>query len=1184
MKFKSVGKSLLAAMVLGMTLSLTPADAWAETTAMQQQQQYGTVKGVVTADNGEAMFGAVVFVVGTTNSSAVDFDGNYELQNVKIGSTIRATLMGYTCADQIWNGGVLNFVMKEEAAMLDEIVVTAMGIMRKEKSLTYATQMVKADELFKAPDANFINSLEGKVSGITITPSAGGAGGASKITLRGNKSIMGDNAPLIVVDGVPMTNSIRGQAGATAMTTGATSEGSDPLSMINPDDIESMNILKGANAAALYGSRAANGVIMITTKKGKEGKMEVTFTSNTTFDTPLMTHKLQNSYGGYRAANQELVNDSWGDKLSGEGTWVHQYQANKQFFNPTNEDGTPNMFNAYLRNYAADDIDDFYSVGINTNNSISVSGGTEKIQTYASYSNTYSKGMIETNRYNRNTFAFRQTYKLWDRLTLNVSVNYNQAKTRNRIGGGTIGNPIYHLYNAPRDVDMGYYKDNYSANGKWLSSGDSNGNGGQVYWEDVSGDGTVIMKQYGNATLQGPMQQYAFQSPATNNPYWLTNQNSDESTEDRFSASFGGTLKIIEGLNLQGRVSIDHTKYQNEGHTYASTWYDVEMYRYGRYWLNNSRTNEIYVDYMLSYNKEFAKDWSVSATVGYVGHTIKGTSSNTYISNATDYPINSDGYQFTIPTSINQFDPSKGGAGVSSKSKSSNWDQAALVTAQIGWKDVLFFDASYRRDWYRAFKQFEFMGTPDNYGYFGFGANAILSDIFKLPKWFTYAKLRMSYSEVGNSIPNSLYNTVWRNNLLGTATVNNRNSFWPIPEETKSFEAGLEMQFLRDCLTFDITYYNSAMHDSYLEIVGTNGKLQPVNSGIIRNQGIEMTLGYDWKINKNLRWKTSVNFSYNHNKIEETFKDKFGNSKDMATEFGGGKYRLLYKKGGSYGDLYITDFTRYQEDVYRYTVIETGVENGIPYERPVDKYTTSENIVDGVYTDVEGNKYDATLTNKAGDMYIVNGKPSYGGYVTAASNGKLRVYDANKKFQKFIGNANSPYQLSWSNTFTWKDFTLYFLINGRIGGKVISLTESYLDKWGVSERTGAARLHAEANNIYVTDEFGNKRLGMYLNEGRDIVAVEDYYYDLGTRDASSYIYNATNFRLRELSLGYTFRNLFGENKNLSLSFVCRNLFFIYKDSPVDPDVSLSTGNGLGGIDVFNHPSGRSFGLNLKVNL
>ncbi len=1173
MKFKSVGKSLLAAMVLGMTLSLTPADAWAETTAMQQQQQYGTVKGVVTADNGEAMFGAVVYVVGTTNSSAVDFDGNYELQNVKIGSTIRATLMGYTCADQIWNGGVLNFVMKEEAAMLDEIVVTAMGIMRKEKSLTYATQMVKADDLFKAPDANLINSLEGKVSGITITPSAGGAGGASKITLRGNKSIMGDNAPLIVVDGVPMTNSIRGQIGDAAnLTYSGASEGSDPLSMINPDDIESMNILKGANAAALYGSRAANGVIMITTKKGKEGKMEITFNSSTTFDKPLLTPELQNSYGGYRAAgNGSLIFDSWGDRLSGTGKHIYEYTGDKQYFPQVNEDGTPNILKAHLRNYANDDIDDFYDWALNATNSISISGGTEKIQTYGSFSNTHSKGMIETNRYNRNTFAFRQTYNLWERLTMNLNVNYNQAKTKNRVGGGTVGNPIYHLYTTPRDVDMEYYKDNYAAQGQWWSSGDQEGNGTQSYFQDIGG---LWMEFKDHVLLNGPMQQYAFQSPMQNNPYWLTNMNQGETNEERFSASFSATYKILEGLNLQGRVSIDHTKYKDEGGTYASTWGPVEMYRYGTYYLNNSRTNEIYTDYMLSYNKQLSKDWAISASVGYVGHTIKSDWSNTYIGEATNDPTRGGSIALFIPDAINKFDPSFGRSGVTTKGKSSNWDQAALITAQVGWKDVIFIDGSYRRDWYRTFKQFEHLGTDDNYGYFGFGANAILSDIFKLPKWFTYAKYRLSYSEVGNSIPNVSYFDVNTDTSLGTAGVTSRNRFVPIPEKTKSFETGLEMQFLRDCLTFDITYYNSAMHNSYLEIAGTNGKMQPVNSGIIRNQGIEMTLGYDWKINKNLRWKTSVNFSYNHNEIEETAKDKYGNSKDMATSFANGKIQLLYRKGGSYGDIYITDFTRYKEDVY------------VEY-RPEQKYDEANNplfnadgtpvMIDVPYYNTEGN---GELANKAGDIYITNGKPSLGGYATAASNGKIRVYEANKKFQKYAGNVNSKYQLSWSNTLTWKDFSLYFLINGRIGGKVVSLTEGYLDEIGSSKRTGDARLYAEANNIYTEDG----RHGMYLNEGRNLVAVEDYYTFIGGSDASSYIYNATNFRLRELSLGYTFRDLFGENKNLNVSFVCRNLFFLYKDSPVDPDVSLSTANGLGGIDVFNYPSARSFGINLKVNL
>ena len=1171
MNLKSVGKSLIATTIMGFTLSLLPAEAWAEEASVQQQQ-YGTVRGTVKDSNGEGMLGAVVYVVGTTNSTAVmDFDGNYELSNVQQGSTIRATLMGYTCDDQVWNGGVLNFVMQEETTALDEVVVTAMGIMRKEKSLTYSTQLIKAADMLQVQDVNLVNSLEGKVSGITITPSAGGAGGASKITLRGNKSIMGDNAPLIVVDGIPLTNNIRGQIGeASALTEGGTTEGSDPLSMINPDDIESMNVLKGANAAALYGSRAANGVIMITTKKGREGRMEVTFNSNTTFDTPLIVPEFQNAYGAFRAGTSTLNYNSWGDRLSGSGTHIYEYAPDKKYFPQANADGTPNMFQAHLRNYAKDDAAEFFDWGVNTTNSISVSGGTEKIQTYASYSNTHSIGMIESNRYNRNTFSFRQNYNLWDRLTIGVNVSYNQAKTKNRVGGGTIGNPIYHLYTTPRDVDMDYYKDNYSAQGEWWSSGDDFGNGAQLYYIDAGGG--LYIEQLGHELLKGPMQQYAYQGPMFNNPYWLNNMNYSETDEERFSASFNANLKILEGLNFIARVSIDHTKYQSEGGRYASTWYDQGMYQYGTYFLDNSRTNEIYTDYMLSYNKQFGQDWSLSATAGYVGHTIKGTSTSIYLGEATSFMLQ-NGMITGISTDINRFEPQYGNPGDRSNSTSSNWDQAALVTAQVGWKDFLFVDASYRQDWYRPFRQFSHLGTDESYGYFGVGANAILSDIIELPNWFTYAKYRLSYSEVGNSIPNVAYDLVRKNNVNNTVTVNSRNRFIPIPEKTKSFETGLEMQFLRDCLNLDITYYNSAMHNSYLEVAGTNGKNQPVNSGIIRNQGIELTVGYDWKMSRNWRWKTSVNFSYNHNEIEATSKDKWGNHKDMATSFAEGKLQLLYRKGGEYGDLYYTDFRRYKEDVYQYTTTVTEIIDRIPTEVQVTRYSTTP------VTDDNGNVI-STLVNKAGDIYITNGKPALGGYVEVTDGGFLKVRDANKTFQKYAGNVNSKYQLSWSNTFTYKNFSLYFLINGRIGGKVISLTEGMLDYLGASERSGAARLNAEKNGIYTSDG----RLGMYLNEGRNVVAVEDYYSFVGNSYIGDYIYDATNFRLRELSLGYTFRDLFGENKNLSLSLVCRNLFFIYKDSPVDPDVSLSTANGLGGIDVFNFPSARTFGLNIKLNL
>ena len=1140
---KQVGMSLLAATLIGVPLSAIPMTAHAESMAVQQS---GVVKGVVKSETGEPLIGAVVYVVGTQINATTDVDGSYALKGVKAGSTVRVQLVGYEKQDIKWTGGALDVTLKEMANTFNEAVVTAMGIVRKEKSLTYATQQIKADELMKVQDANLVNSMEGKISGVTITPSSGGAGGASKIVLRGNKSILGNNQPLIVVDGIPMTNSTRGQIGDVAgLVTTSTAEGSDPLSMINPDDIESMNVLKGANAAALYGSAAANGVIMITTKKGKEGKIGVTFNSNVTFDSPLLTPEIQNTYGGARvnaAGNKVFGSDSWGAKLAGKGKYTLDVALSDQQFKA----GAVNTLR--LRNYATDDIADFYRTGVNTNNSVSVSGGTEKVQSYVSFSNAHSLGMIEANNYNRNTFAFRQSYHLWDRVHIDVSADYLQTKTNNRVSGGTCGNPVYDLYTMPRDVDLAYYKDNYVADGTWMSSGYENlydawgdvigQQGGDRYW--VSDGQGAYVEAWGRAELTGPMQQWVYQDAMRNNPYWLAKQNRSTQREDRFSAKFQGRVDIYDGLAFQARVSIDHTKFNEESRRYATTWGPSDMYKYGTYSLGDSRTNEIYTDYLLSYNKTFKDEWSVSATAGWVGHTITGQSHNTYLGSAT-IPIWQNDMKTGISSVVNYFSPDAGANAKTTKGKSSNWDKAALFTAQIGWRDMIYIDGSYRRDWYRAFKQFEYLGVDDNYGYFGFGANAILTSLFQLPEWVSYAKYRISYSEVGNSIPNAVFNAVSENFVTGSVTSGSYNSFLPIPEKTKSFETGLETQFFHNAMNLDITYYNSAMHNSYLNISGLNGKTQPVNSGVIRNQGVELSIGYNWTINRDWGWKTNVNFSYNHNKIEKTYTDKFGQSKEMVQSIASGKVQVRYNEGDSYGDIYVTDFARWKEDC----------------------------------TDANGNFH------KAGDIYIAEGtgKPSINGNLMYISQAGTVKAEKGKKFGKYAGNMNADYQLSWSNNFRYKNFNLYILINGRIGGKVISLTEAYLDRFGVSKRTGDARLKAEKLGLYTADG----RHAMYINDGRDLVSVEDYYTTVGNSDASSYIYNGTNFRLREVSLGYTFRDLLGEGKNLSLSVIGRNLFFIYKDAPVDPDISVSTANGLGGIDMFNVPSSRSFGVNLKLN-
>ena len=1105
-KSSMVLKAAFAMLAAGMPMQYASANGNVAPNALTQAQG-SVVQGTVKDGTGEPLIGVSVVVKGATGLGVVtDIDGNYKINVKDKNAVLVFSYIGYTPQEvKIGGRSSVDVTMKDESSVLKEVVVTAMGIKRKESSLTYSTQQVKASDLNRVQDPNVANSLEGKVSGVTITPSAGGAGGASKIILRGNKSILGSSTPLIVVDGVPMNNSQRGQvgSGANMLTTGV-SEGSDALSMINPDDIESINVLKGANAAALYGSEAANGVLMITTKKGREGKVSVNFSSNVTFDTPLTTPKIQNVYGAAIDENAHTMSiSSWGEKLSSRSNdqlIVQTPMYGEHFGNTMNE--------VHLRNRAGDDVADFFKTGVTTNNSIALSGGTDKMSSYFSYGNSHANGMIENNSYNRHTFSFRQNFKFYDRASIDVSMNYIQTKTKNRPGGGITMNPIYHLYMMPRNIDLGYYRNNYRVeNGTWLT-------GLQTYFKRTGSTYTKVMEQ-GTVTGQ-PMQNWAYSAQGQNNPYWLVNQNSGVAKEDRFFGNVTGSLDIYDGLSFQARLGMDFTKYESESKRYATTWLPASMEALGRYWWSYSKTTDLYTDFMLIYNKTFG-DWDVSATAGYVGHIRKSFGHSNEVA-ATYYYDDRE----HLSTMANYFSTAAGGPGATSPTQSSDWNKGAVVTGQIGWKEMVYFDGSYRRDWYRAFRQFKDRGTPEDYGYFGFGANAIVSNLVKLPEWFNYLKYRASYSEVGNSIPGIVYDGAKRNFETGALVPSSWATFKdPRPEKTASFETGIEALFLNNRLSLDLTYYNSTMSNLYL--VGTNasGKSIPMNSAKIRNQGIEATVGYDFKFGQ-LRWKTSYNLSYNDNKILRTAYDEETGKENVIAIYVGG-VQVLYKEGGAMGDMYVTDIKR------------------------------DEN----------------------------------GHYVLNAKGGLSMETESSKTYGKFVGNQNAKWQMGWSNSFTWKDLTLSFLINGRIGGKVLSMTESFLDGAGLSQRTADARLYAEKNNIYADAIYGNNILGIRLDDGSGrIVPIESYYNSVGgvtPQDIERYLYSGTNFRLRELSLGYTFRNLFGQNKNLSLSFIARNLFFLYKDAPVDPDVSLSTGTGLGAFEVFNMPSSRSFGFSLNVN-
>lgn len=1083
---------------------LMPQGIYAETNKSDadilavQQDDKVTITGKVTDEKGEPIIGANISQVGVPNGTITDFDGNFSIMVPK-GAKLTFSYVGFS-SQTLSAKPNMKVVLKEDSELLGEVVVTAMGIKRKEETLTYATQTVGGNELTRAKEANLINSLQGKSAGLTITPNSGGAGGASKILLRGNASMMGNNSPLIVIDGVPMQNSVSGQMsmsdGGYSLIDEGSSEGSDALSQLNPDDIESITVLKGANSAALYGSAASNGVLMITTKKGKEGSLRVDVSSSTTFETPLVLPELQSIYGASGYNTEAMSSKSWGGKIS---------EMDDKYLDPDNAHGYHLTKNPY-------NIRDFYQLGTNFNNSVSLSGGTKNVQTYFSYGNTTANGIVETNKFSRHNIALRENFSFFeDRLKIDISANYINQKTKNRPSGGTFFNPIYNLYTAPRNVDLDWYRQNYADyEGTWMTSEYQV----LVDKEDAYGNPIKVLEST-TTELSSPTygkQVWFTDNINLNNPWWLLNRKTSEEVVNRVFGSFSANYKIIEGLNLMARLKYDYNEVNDEERQYATTWGNSNMIERGRLILNHSKGYDFYGDFMLSFNRDI-QDFTVAVNAG--GSMLNSRSNYWKIT-----PLASTGEPYQIDMSCNQFvledinlKSSDNFGGLETK----NWERAIFATAQLTWRDMVTLEGSYRDDWYRAFTQFRDM--KPHFAYWSVGGNAHISKMMAMPELINDFKVRASYSIVGNSIPNSLFlASATRNPATGayvpSAIVDFKD---PKPETTGSFEAGFDLSLFGRALNIEATYYNAVMKNQFMKYKGSAGKDIFINGGKVRNQGVEVTVGYVYAPNNNFDWRTNINYSFNTNKILTVAKKQ--NGQDYIYEVDMGKnsgLKVKFEKGGSYGDLYAVDYMR----------------------------------------------------NSNGEIIIdpTTGEPF-------KKNGQSTMY---------LGNMNAKHNLGWANTFNYKDFQFYFLIDGKIGGKVISFTEAYLDAFGNSQRSADARIAAENNNWYWTSADGVQKPAMDL-EGK-LVPVEGYYSATGGQVplGQNYVYDATNFRLREVSVAYTFRDLFGKSKNLTLSANARNLFFIYKDAPIDPETSLSTQNALGNVDIFSMPTTRSFGVSIKA--
>ena len=809
----------------------------------QKENATHTVSGIVKDENGLPIIGATVKVRGAQMGVVTDIDGKFSLKT-SVGSVLTVSYIGYKTQDiKVQEGGSLNIKLEPESKQLNEVVVTALGIKRSQKALSYNVQQVTSDELIRNKDANFINSLAGKVAGVNINTSSAGVGGASKVVMRGAKAIEQSSNALYVIDGVPMFN--LGQEGGKGFESSGTTEA---IADINPEDIESMSVLTGAAAAALYGSRAANGAIVITTKKGKVGHTEVTFSQNTEFLSAFRLPEFQNRYGtGSQLSSVEVADKSWGKRL--------------------NE----------VNSYGYDPKSDYLKTGVVTTETVTLSTGSEKNQTYLSASAVNSAGIVPNNKYNRYNFTFRNTTSfLQDRMTLDVGASYIKQNDLNMVNQGSYSNPLVEAYLFPRGDDWQTIKmyERYNTQRKIYTQ----------YWP------------------QG-LNEFTGQ-----NPYWINYRNLRTNFKDRYMLNAGLTYKILDWLNVAARIRVDNSANKYERKLYASSNTTLtEGSENGFYAISKTDDKQTYGDLMVNINKSFENTLSLQANVGASLSDIQ----QDVLSNSG--PLRND--LFANKFTVFQLDDSK-----AARFQSGYHDQvkSLFASVELGYKGAYYLTLTGRNDWPSQLAGPN--STQSSFFYPSVGTSFVLSEIFHLPKQIDYLKARASYASVGLPFPRFLANPTfeWDTALRQWKSKANYPLYNLKPENTTSWEIGLTARFLKH-FNLDVTLYHTTTYNQTFNpqiSVSSAYSTLYVQTGSVSNKGIELSLGYKNKWG-DFGWASNYTFSANRNKINELVRNyvhpETGTviNKDRLDVGGHGQAHFILKEGGTLGDLYsLSDIKR----------------------------------------------------------------------------------------------------------------------------------------------------------------------------------------------------------------------------------------------------------------------------------
>lgn len=1105
-------------------LLLFTGNGFAETTDTRQNTI--RVGGTITSSaDGMPLIGVSIVIKGTAEGTVTDMDGNYTI-NVPSNATLVFSYIGYTTQEiAVENRRNISIVMEESAETLSEVVVTALGIGREEKSLGYSVGKLDSEELAKVVHENVLTSMAGKVTGVTIN-STGGAGSTVSMVIRGATSMSTDNQPLFVIDGVPMTSSVNnvGGFGKDNLV-----DYGNAISDIDPESIESVSILKGPSAAALYGTRAGNGVVLITTKKSdRKSGMKVEVVSNTVFDIPSKYLDVQNRFGfgtrSYTAdsfPNGILPPFSPSEQL-GAGPELNKGYWQVQPFAPLDANGVPipTELGSYPDNYK----NFIRGSAVTTTNSVAVSSSSDRVNYRLGVSNMTNKGLVPNSDLHRNNLTLSATSEVVKRLTVSTDINYTQNWADNRPATQERGaNPLQWAAWTPPNVDIRKLKD---------------------------------YKLDGNEVLNI--------GSGWNNPYFLAYGINNSFKRNRLIGNVSATWDITPKLSIMGRYALNRSDETRE--TKMDPGYTGEPNN-GAYGIVTTESTETNADVLATY-KDHWNDFSLTASVG--GNLLYARWAN--ISNSSKpgsgliIP-----YLYTIQNIEN----------TSLSYSNARYERAInslYATANMGWKDMAYLDLTIRNDWSSTLPK-----ENRSYSYPSASLSLLLNNMIDMGKNVNLFKIRGGIAQVGNDTsPYSLYTTYYDAGQWGDAIRLGKpgDLLNPVllPEKSKSYEVGMDIRMFHNRLRFEGTYYQADNRNQILSVplAGSAGfNSIKVNAGLLQSKGVELMLGFTPIETKNWRWDLNANFTKNNTWLLE-----LSEGTDFVEFWDEARVKnIAYAKDksqgrdGLIGNLYTRKILRVTDEnspYYGYPLLPDNDEDA--EWQSEDDYTKVGNynpkFIMGLQTSITYKNFTLSMTFdwRSGGQYV----SQTWRYLTE---GVVSNTWLNQLVTPPEGLGGSPSQALRDWVVSNADRLIYTNNPRPVGGPTSDFGGFWNDfATGISAYDGTFAPgvygHYDANGNFILTK---ENLG---NEGTEFRPyVMSYPWDIGEAN----LFDADYIKLREISLNYRVPDKAAQKlrmRDLNISVYSRNIMLWAKSAGmgIDPERAYQSGSNGGfkqGVERFN---------------